>query len=830
MNLFKPEKANLWSSLAEFQIETLIEEMKQLDSAPDIYSEQLDEILDELDFSGEDDDPNFSEEFLSVSKTPTNVRRIEIQAEIKKLEEQKNLEEESLKKIIVESESSENFILPPAPIPPKIGTTKTLNEIIIEEKKTQTHNSEQSSGLEHQKSSKRSEEKISEPISAERKKSHVDDIETLLQKIDDNVEKLEPVYQPLPEKPLELAEPEKAIQTVISNKPETQKAVSMIVNSGTEENSDVTSETESSDPKISARKKTNFVPVEDSFRNSLIESLELDEFEKLEQEAKLTPDAISEEKESVPDSSVGVSDLCQGVNTPSDHIRSLRLSTIGEESSDSGSIRSLSLILEDDEDISPLSPTFPDLSKIRDIVLNIEKSAEPAPAVLSVTEKFPQNVIDFSSDEELEHDFSIRDDSDDEFQKMEKLAAMGIPTDQKQTIDQFNFENTEIEKIPRSVEVLDANPNANSIHIGENVTKLPSEEKSQFQSVEQTISEKPSRIPIKKIPKPLFDELLITDIKKTKIEETENITESKYRSDIQQEFDLKMSPEIDFKDAVIAEVEKNLSHKLKSDVIDTDEAQADFPKIVKPEVKLSPQPVIQESFKSLDSVKPVVEVVSKPKDENSQSEVYEKTKTVVPISLPCIESLKNSFDEDVDSDAEFELLEQALKKEEKLKLQEENQGAKNTLQNLLSANALKTDPTPFEDSIEGMIESDHDSEPVIESDPVREEKNESMSTQNDLISESIAIFCSDSSSDEDLAEQAIIVDHTLNTSDRRKSRISQDGENVNGLAEDEKCRRKAELEKEEISHKENETVSLKILNFLSKNREPRFRNFTLLII
>ena len=95
--------------------------------------------------------------------------------------------------------------------------------------------------------------------------------------------------------------------------------------------------------------------------------------------------------------------------------------------------------------------------------------------------------------------------------------------------------------------------------------------------------------------------------------------------------------------------------------------QADFPKIVKPEVKLSPQPVIQESFKSLDFVKPVVEVVSKPKDENSQSEVYEKTKTVVPISLPCIESLKNSFDEDVDSDAEFELLEQALKKEEKLK-------------------------------------------------------------------------------------------------------------------------------------------------------------------
>ena len=103
--------------------------MKQLDFAPDIYSEQLDEILDELDFSGEDDDPNFSEEFLSVSKTPTNVRRIEIQAEIKKLEEQKNLEEESLKKIIVDSEPSENFILPPAPIPPKIGSEKTANEI-----------------------------------------------------------------------------------------------------------------------------------------------------------------------------------------------------------------------------------------------------------------------------------------------------------------------------------------------------------------------------------------------------------------------------------------------------------------------------------------------------------------------------------------------------------------------------------------------------------------------------------------------------------------------------------------------------------------------------
>ena len=795
--------------------------MKQLDFAPDIYSEQLDEILDELDFSGEDDDPNFSEEFLSVSKTPTNVRRIEIQAEIKKLEEQKNLEEESLKKIIVDSEPSENFILPPAPIPPKIGSEETANEIIIDREKAQTHNSEQSLGLEN--SSKRSVEKISEPISAERKKSHVDDIETLLQKIDDNVEKLEPVYQPLPEKPLKLAEPEKSIQTVISEKTETQKAVSM--NSGTEENSDDTIEKECSDPKVSARKKTNFVPVEDSFRNSLIESLELDEFEKLEQEAKLTPDAISEEKEDVSDSSVGVSDLGQGVNTPSDHIRALRLSTIGEESSDSGSIRSLSLILEDDEEISPLSPTFPDLSKIRDIVLNIEKSAEPAPAIISVTEKFPQNVIDFSSEEELEPDFSIRDDSDDEFQKMEKLAAIEIPTDQKQIIDQFNFETTEIEKTMRkpSLEVLDIKTDVKSIHTAENVIKLQSKEKSQFQSVEKAISEKPSRIPIKKISKPLSD--VITDTKNTKIEETEKVTESKHRSDTQPEYDLKKSPEIGFQDAVKAEVDKNLSLKLKSDVIEMHEAQIDVEKIVKPEVKVSPKPVIQESFKSCESVKPVVEVISKPEDEISDSEVSQKTKPEVPNSLPCIESLKNSFDEDVDSDAEFELLEQALKKEEKLKLQEENQGAKNTLQNLLSANALKTDPPPFEDSIEGMIESEQDSEPVIESDPIGEEKNESMSTHNDLISESIAIFGSDSSSDEDLAEQAIIVDHTLNTSDRRKSRISQDGENIYGLAEDEKCRRKVELEKEEISHKENETVSLKTLNFLTKNRESRFRYF-----
>jgi len=351
-----------------------------------------------------------------------------------------------------------------------------------------------------------------------------------------------------------------------------------------------------------------------------------------------------------------------------------------------------------------------------------------------------------------------------------------------------------------SVEVLDIKPE--SIHIPENVLKLQSEETSQSQSVEKTISEKPSRIPIKKKVE-------------RKVEETENVAESKYLSCPQQEFDLKMSPEIGFEDSVKAERDKSLSLELKSDVIEIHEAQDDAQKIVKPEVKVSPKPVLQENFESSDSVKPVVKVISQPKDEISESEVDEKTKPVVPISSPSIESLKNSFDEDVDSDAEFELLEQALKKEEKLKLQEENQGAKNTLQNLLSANALKTDLTPFEDSIEGMIESDHDSEPEIESDPIREEKNESMSTHNDLISESIAIFGSDSSSDEDLAEQAIIVDHTLNTSDRRKSRISQDGENINGLAEDEKCRRKAELEKEEISHKENETKWFKVLQDLT---------------
>ena len=43
------DSATLWSTLAEFRIETLHEEMRRLDSAPDIYSAAVDDILDAFD-------------------------------------------------------------------------------------------------------------------------------------------------------------------------------------------------------------------------------------------------------------------------------------------------------------------------------------------------------------------------------------------------------------------------------------------------------------------------------------------------------------------------------------------------------------------------------------------------------------------------------------------------------------------------------------------------------------------------------------------------------------------------------------------------------------
>merc|ERR1712048_367259 len=75
------DSKSVWTSLAEFRIETLQEEMRQLDMAPDLYSEAVDDILEAFDDTIEDCfDVGIDGEIELES--PASIRRNEVQKEI----------------------------------------------------------------------------------------------------------------------------------------------------------------------------------------------------------------------------------------------------------------------------------------------------------------------------------------------------------------------------------------------------------------------------------------------------------------------------------------------------------------------------------------------------------------------------------------------------------------------------------------------------------------------------------------------------------------------------------------------------------------------------
>lgn len=126
----------VWSSLSVFRIETLMEEMRRLEEVPDMYSEAVDNILDDLgEFSSSDDEVEEDDD----KAFETEIKKVEQKAEISKeieYEKERMLKSEELIDEILhpsapdgpksrgnnESDSEVNTceteILPDPPVPP----------------------------------------------------------------------------------------------------------------------------------------------------------------------------------------------------------------------------------------------------------------------------------------------------------------------------------------------------------------------------------------------------------------------------------------------------------------------------------------------------------------------------------------------------------------------------------------------------------------------------------------------------------------------------------------------------------------------------------------
>ena len=127
----------VWSSLSVFRIETLMEEMRRLEEVPDMYSEAVDNILDDLgEFSSSEDEGEEDEE----EAFETEIKKVEQKAEISKeieYEKERMLKSEELIEEILhpsapeeskscghnesdsEANTCETETLPGPPVPPE---------------------------------------------------------------------------------------------------------------------------------------------------------------------------------------------------------------------------------------------------------------------------------------------------------------------------------------------------------------------------------------------------------------------------------------------------------------------------------------------------------------------------------------------------------------------------------------------------------------------------------------------------------------------------------------------------------------------------------------
>jgi len=108
------DSATLWSTLAEFRIETLHEEMRRLDSAPDIYSAAVDDILDAFDECDDEPDETDNDEL----ERQQNEIQQKLAAEIENDRKMKNYIQSISPQEAKTSPAEKDAKIPPAATPP----------------------------------------------------------------------------------------------------------------------------------------------------------------------------------------------------------------------------------------------------------------------------------------------------------------------------------------------------------------------------------------------------------------------------------------------------------------------------------------------------------------------------------------------------------------------------------------------------------------------------------------------------------------------------------------------------------------------------------------
>ena len=147
----------VWSNLSVFRIETLMEEMRRLEDAPDFYSEAVDNILDDLeDFSssGEEECEDSFEAEVKKEEERAEISK-EIEYEKSRMLKSSQLLEASLNpaesKAIEKEATCETELLPEPPIPPEDQYQISPQKVTLSEHGSPKDRKSSSSSLEDEK-------------------------------------------------------------------------------------------------------------------------------------------------------------------------------------------------------------------------------------------------------------------------------------------------------------------------------------------------------------------------------------------------------------------------------------------------------------------------------------------------------------------------------------------------------------------------------------------------------------------------------------------------------------------------------------------------------
>lgn len=151
----------VWSNLSVFRIETLMEEMRRLEDAPDFYSEAVDNILDDLDDFSSSGEDNCEDSFEAEVKKEEERAEIskEIEYEKSRMLKSSELLEASLNpaesrsrsKAIEKEATCETELLPEPPIPPEEQHQISPQKVTLSEHGSPQERKSSSSSLEDEK-------------------------------------------------------------------------------------------------------------------------------------------------------------------------------------------------------------------------------------------------------------------------------------------------------------------------------------------------------------------------------------------------------------------------------------------------------------------------------------------------------------------------------------------------------------------------------------------------------------------------------------------------------------------------------------------------------